>query len=207
MSEALHIPPRWGPLVPQTWPQDENRIPSTGGFKGPPISDANRDRSRQESFTVSGTFVFPANVAVGQQFQLYFPMDIDGDFWVDQIYMVGWGLQFGPRLVQSTYPMGGNLDIVDARNGHSLVWPAGSLPTPLLATLILFSDDTGFDPAGSPFPDGFRSTTTLAQPYCFVRGGGITVTLTSADSWAGAALPNLTDIAFSGWKEYEYASA
>lgn len=203
---ALQAPPRWGPLTPQTWPQDDNRIPNTGGFKGPPISQANRDRARQESFSVPVTFTLPTTITVGQVLQQYVAMDIDGDFWVDQIYAVGWGLQIGPRIVQSAYPLLGTLDIQDARTGKSLVWPPNSLPTTFLSTLILFSDDTGFDPSGSPFPDGFRSTGTLAQPFCFVRGGGITVSLTSAASWNSVAGPNLTDICFSGWKEYEYAS-
>jgi hypothetical protein len=172
----------------------------------PAIEAANADRSRQESFTMSGTFAFPATVTVGQQFSLYLPTDQDGDFWCDQIYMVGWGLALGPRLQQSAYPLPGTIDIVDGRTGHSLCWPQASIPTTFFSTLVLFSDDVGFDVSSSPFPDGFRSTGTLPQPFCFTRSAGIQLTLTSALAWAGSA-GNMTDIAFGGWKEYEYASS
>lgn len=199
-------PPRWGPLTPQRWPQDDNMIPSAGGLWMPPIETANAERAKQESFTMSGTFAIPGNFAIGQQFNLYLPTDQDGDFWCDQIYMVGWGLIMGPLITQAALPIPGTLDIVDARTGLALTWPQASLPTYFLSTLVLFSDDVGFDAGGSPYPDGFRSTSVLPQPFCFTRAAGIQLTLTAARAAAGAA-PSIIDIAFGGWKEYEFASS
>lgn len=206
MSQGYAPPPRWGPLTPQRWPQDDNLVPSAGGLWMPPVEAANADRARQESFTMSGTFTHPANMAVGQQQQLYLATDQDGDFWCDQIYMVGWGPNLAARVQQNGPPLPGTIDISDARTGLSLCWPANSTPTAFFSTFTLFSDDTGFDVAATPYPDGFRSTGILPQPFCFTRAGGIVLTITSALAWAASA-GNMTDIAFGGWKEYEYASS
>lgn len=197
---ALQPPPRFGPLTPQRWPQDENRVPSTPGLPMPHVSSANRTRSRRESFTMSGVFNVPFGNAAGQVFSLYLPTDPDGDFWCDQIYMAAWftSLSVMQRLPPSLISIG------DARTRRSLTWPQ-TIPTNFLTTLLLFSEDAGFDPASSPFPDGFRSTSTLPQPFCFTRAGGIELALTMLPATVGP--DNLTvDIAFGGWKEYESAS-
>lgn len=206
-GQPAQPPPRWGPLKPQTWPQDDNMIPSAGGMWMPPIETANAERARQESFTMSGTFQHPNTITVGQQFNLYLPTDQDGDFWCDQIYMVGWGAGLTPSPPQSAYPLAGTIDIVDARTGLALTYPQASCPTTFFSTFILFAFDAGFDVSGSPYPDGFRSTAILPQPFCFTRSGGIQLTLTSVEAWTGLAGPNYTDIAFGGWKEYEFASS
>ena len=198
--------PRFAPLKPNTWPQDNNKVPSRWSVGMPTISPENKTRSRQESFAYPSSFTLPTTIVVGQQITNTVPVDKDGDFWVDQIFMCGWGLQLGPRLQQVAYPLPGTVDIIDAVTGHSLTWPAQSLPTAFLANIELFSDDTGFDVSGSPYPTGWRSTGILAEPYCFTRGGAIQITLSSLAAWTGVAGPNLTDICLSGWKEYEYGA-
>ena len=198
--------PRWGPLTPQNWPQMDNRVPSAMSSQMPHVERNNAERVRHESFTLSGTFQLPANVAVGQQFPLLIATDQDGDFWCDQIYAVGWGSQLSPgALSTAAPPLPGTIDISDTRTGRTLTYPAASLPTNFLASLTQFSGDPGFDPGAQPYPAGFRSTSTLAQPFCFTRAGGVQMLLTSLVSWA-ASPGNLVDIAYGGWKEYQFAS-
>lgn len=198
MNDAL--PPRWGPIPHQTWPQDDNRVPSTPGMPMPTVSPANALRDRRESFTVSGTFTMTPAIVVGQVIPLIIPTDPDGDFWCDQIAMTGWSTLFAPNTRVNI----GTLSIFDLRTSRSLTYP-DAIPVNFLTTLQLYSDDVGFDPASSPFPDGFRSTTVLPQPFCFTRAGGIQLYYTALTSPAGGG--TLTaDISFSGWKEYESAS-
>lgn len=194
------IPPRWGPLTPQRWPQDENRVPNTLGAKGPPISTTNRLRSRRESFAMPGAFSVPFGNAAGQVFPLYLPTDQDGDFWCDQIQMNAWFTS----IAINARPPPCLIQITDARTGRSMTYPQ-NIPVNFLYTGGFFSEDAGFDPGSYPFPDGFRSTGTLPQPFCFTRAGGIQLYLTMLPPTVGP--DNLTiDIVFSGWKEYEAAS-
>lgn len=191
---------RWGPLQPQNWPQDVNRVPNTAGAQMPAISQSNAERDRRESFTYTGTWTIPPGSTAMQNFPLYIATDPDGDFWCDQIAMVGW---FSSLAVMQRPPPS-LISIADARTGRALTYPR-SIPTNFLTTLLLFSEDAGFQPGGSPYPDGFRSTGTLPQPFCFTRAGGISLVLTVIP----ALLPPDTttiDIAFGGWKEYERAS-
>jgi hypothetical protein len=198
--------PRWGPLPPQNWPQMDNRVPSAMASMMPHVDRNNSERVRQESFTMSGTFTLPPNLAVGQQLSLLLLTDQDGDFWCDQIYMVGWGAQLNVGAPSSpARPLPATIDISDTRTGRALTFPPATLPTDFFTSVTLFSDDPGFDPGARAYPAGFRSTSTLAQPFCFTRAGGIQMLMTSLASWA-ASPGNIVDIAFSGWKEYENAS-
>lgn len=194
---------RWAPLNRQNWPQMVNRVPRAGGMWMPPIDPHNAARDRQECFTLSGTFNIPAGFAAGLTMPLYLATDQDGDFWCDQIYLIAWVV--GASKPDRTPPA--TLSIADARTGRSLTWPA-SVNTNFLTTQTLLANDPGFNYAGNsnPFPDGFRSTSTLAQPYCFTRAGGISLVLTMLG--ADNAPPNAVtvDVSFSGWKEYAYAS-
>lgn len=195
--------PRFGPLTPQTWPQLRSHAPTAMAEGMPAIETANAQRSKQESFTISGTFTVAQPSAAGATLNLYLPTDQDGDFWCDQIYMAGWVIGAGGFAPQ-TRPPPSTISIGDARTRRRLTYP-GAIPTNFLTTLILFSDDAGFDAGSSPYPDGFRSTSTLAQPFCFTRAGGIELSLTVIPSIPGAST-TLVDIAFGGWKEYEFAS-
>lgn len=203
MSGPPLPPPRWGPLTPQRWPQDENRVPSTPGLRMPPVSQANAQRSIRESFTMAGTFLIPGTVAVGNVFPLYLPTDPDGDFWCDQIMMMAFVT--AGAFPQNTRPPVSTIYIGDARTGNALTYPS-EIPTNFLTEIHLFSDDPGHVAASSPNPDGFRATATLPQPFCFTRAGGIRLNLTAL-ARTGQSLDYTVDIGFSGWKEYEAASA
>ena len=201
MSGAPNLPPpRWGPLRPQNWPQDVNRVPSATGQPMPTVSEANKQRSVRESFTISGTWTVAFGNAVGQEYPLYLPTPPDGDFWCDQMYVASW---FSSVNVMARCPPA-LVSIADARTSRSLTYPK-NVNINFLTTLLLFSEDAGFDPGGSPYPDGFRSTTTMPQPFCFTRAGGISLVLTMLPATVGP--DNLTvDIAFGGWKEFRSAS-
>lgn len=196
MNEAP--PPRFGPLRAPVWPQDDNHVPNTPGLTMPHVGAANALRSRRESFTMAGSIAILNTALPGDTFALYLPTDPDGDFWVDQMMM----LSFSNLFTQNTRPPPSTIGIADARTGRSLTYPA-QISTNFLTEIHLFSDDPGHAPI-SPNPDGFRSTSTLAQPFCFTRAGGIQLNLTLLST-------TLTDnvtvwIGFNGWKEYEAAS-
>ncbi len=188
-------------LPPQTWPQDTLRIPNAAGRFMPPIEKGNADIARQEAFTMSGTFNLSGSSSVGQVRRIVIPTDQDGDFWCDQIYLVNWG----STIYRSGFSPRALLNISDLRTGRSLTYPNG-VPAQFFMTLILFADDAGFDVAASPPPDGFRSTATLPQPFCFTRQGGIVVTLTSLYNLPDPGSTGTTDISFGGWKEYTHAA-
>jgi hypothetical protein len=206
MSQAPSAPPpRWGPLSPQNWPQLNNRVPSAGGLQMPHVQRDNAERARQESFTLSGTILIPAGViATGQVFNLYLPTDQDGDFWCDQIFSVAWV----PGIVpDSFFPIVSTVAISDARTGRALTYPAG-VPLYFFATYLIATDNMGaYDPSLFALPDGFRSTTTLAKPFCFTRSGGAQLTFVNSFATTVPAGGYYVDFAFGGWKEYEFASA
>lgn len=202
----------WGPFEnfkpagPYKWPQDTLQIPGLDGGGGrfmPPVEIGNVQVARQEAFTMSTSFTWPINTPANTQYTQIIPTDQDGDFWCDQIYMVAW-LNNPGGVYQSVRPAPSTIAISDLRTGKQLTYP-GAVPTNFFTTLLLFSDDAGFDPGGSPLPDGFRSTSTLPQPFCFTRQGGISLQLNMIAA-NGAGQPQTIDIAFGGWKEYTYAS-
>lgn len=187
-------------LPPVTWPQDTLQIPNAAGRFTPPVEKGNIDVARQEAFTMSGTFTY-TQFTEGQQVRLVIPTDQDGDFWADQMYCVAWATaayksEFAPR---------GVLTISDLRTGRFLTYPDG-IPLQFFNTLILFADDAGFDVAASPPPDGFRSTSTLPQPFCFTRQGGIVLTITWLYNRPPDGVTGTLDFGFGGWKEYAYAA-
>lgn len=200
----------WGPIKPAAWPQDTLRIPQGNTRFMPPVYKGNAQTSRQESFTMFGTFALGIATTAGQQFRLSLPTDQDGDFWCDQIYMVAW---WPVSSALGFNPFPGVLTIADFRTGRELTYPpasvgaaGGGVPGEFFKTFVLFPDDVGFDPASSPFPDGFRSTATLPTPFCFTRQGGIQMTYTTPNALTFGANPASIDIAFGGWKEYTYAA-
>jgi hypothetical protein len=196
---------RYGPLTPQTWPQNTLRVPKVGqpgGAMGH-IESANAQRSKQEAFAYCGEFDIPASTGAGQSFALNLATDADGDFWCDQIYMTAFFTGAGATYV-NVLPIPSTLGIVDGRTQRSLTYP-GQVPTRFFSTINIFSDDAIFDPSAQPLPDGFRSTSTLAQPFCFTRSGAILLNLTLLYARAGD-LTQTIYIAFGGWKEYEFAS-
>lgn len=167
----------------------------------PPVSAANAQSAKRESFLMVGTFNVAFGNAAGQQFGLTLPTDQDGDFWCDQIFVCGWRA----GVITMIRPPPALISISDMRTALALTWPS-NIPLNFLTTLLRFSDDPTFDPSVTSLPDGFRSTSTLPQPFCFTRSGGIVMTLTMLPALvAGEAIT--IDIGFGGWKEYENASS
>lgn len=192
---------RWGPLKPNKWPQDSLQIP--GGGAMPPVDLANAKFAQRESFTYSTTITLPDPTTAGQQFTQSLPTDQDGDFWCDQIYLTSWLNNPG---FPNDVPPPSLLQITDIRTGRQLCYPEG-VSTEFFSTVTVFQDKPVIDYSTSPLPDGFRSTSTLPQPFCFTRQGGILVTFTSIYALTGFLTSYTVDIAFGGWKEYAHASA
>lgn len=193
----------WQPIRPTSWPQDELQVPRAGRGQMPHIERANYERVGREFAQYSTTFNFAGAITAGQEFNLFIQTEMDGDFWCDQIFATGWNTSIAPAS-QNKPLVGPTIDISDARTGKYLTYPRRSVPLLFFGSLVLFSDDAGYDNSSNPLPDGFRSTATIPQPFCFTRQGGINITLGYPD--AVNAGNRLIDIAFSGWKEYRHAS-
>lgn len=200
-------------VKPPAWPQDVSRVPG-GGAGMPPINANNAQYAEREAFTVSGTISIPVSTPQGTAFGLIIPTDQDGDFWCENISASGWLTVAG---VVSANIIPSFLSIQDIRTGHYLTYVGPSqsgvanvvnapnaVPLQLFQSIIRFQD-VGFVPGDMPQPNGFRSTATLIQPYCFTRQGGIGLVLTT-NFGSVATVSCVIDIAFSGWKEYAFAA-
>jgi hypothetical protein len=188
--------PRYEPLKPIVWPQDQLAAPRGGGLM-PVVEHANGAIIGQESFTLGTEFIITTALAAGTQTVAIIPTDQDGDFWCDQIYALGYLIEDNTQLLVGT------LQIEDIRSGRQLCYPE---PVPLqMFAGAAPSEDTGFLAAASPFPSGFRPVGNLSQPYCFTRAGGIRLTLTNTYALPGAQTIRV-NIALGGWKEYTYAA-
>lgn len=180
------------------WPQDTLAVPNGGGSM-PPIETANRDVDRRQSFTLVGEVNYPGASPINTIRNLSLPTDADGDFWVNQIYLSGVSAKAG-GLVNDIPP--GTVTFTDVRTGKSMMWPE-ACPLDFFRGAMQ-SEESGFNVGETPFPNGFRSTGTLIQPWCFTRNGGIQIQFV-----CGPIDPtdNFTlSIGFAGWKEYAHAS-
>lgn len=195
-------------LTPYRWPQDQLRIPSGGGKLMPPVEHANANVSRQESFTMSGRFDIPLNAVRGTIYDLTLPTQQDGDFWVDQIAATGFACPTIPSgLPQSNFMCPGWISIADMRTGRSLTNASPEvrgLPSLFLESRIRFEDQF-YAPEDIFVPSTFRTVGTLIQPFCFTRNGGIVMRFTLDANVLNNIAYEVT-VAFSGWKEYAYAS-
>lgn len=192
----------WQATKPTLWPQDQLQVPLLGERSMPHVDRANAEYAERESFVMAAEYL-QAGVAIaaGQVIELFIQTDQDGDFWCDQIFCTSFNhsIDYQNRAIS-----GFTIDISDARTGRMLTYPPRSCPAQFFNTLVLFSDDTGYDPSANPLPDGFRSTSTIPQPFCFTRQGGIQISLQAYAAISGAQ--RFLYFAFSGWKEYRHAS-
>lgn len=192
---------RWGVLRPATWPQNTLEIPKAGAAYMPPVQAENRQFARREAFTLSGSINIADPTGAGAALALFLQTPQDGDFWCDQIYCT----MFSGVPVTNGPPPPSLLQISDVRTGRQLCYPEG-VSVEFLANDFAYQDKPVIDYSTSPLPDGFRSTSTLPQPFCFTRQGGIQLTMTFLTTTAGLGAL-VADFAFSGWKEYAHASA
>lgn len=201
------------PTAPYTWPQDTLTVPH--GFGALPLVDhLNANLARREFFGISAQWLQPA---ADTRNVINVPLPKDGDFWLDNIctttiLLVAPG---GPAPFSGVVAY---LQIEDANNGYPLmssylddngvsingaVWSAFNAKNSVALA--------GGNVVAESFGAGAR--TRLIQPYCFLRGGAIRVTLTippNAFPFPGLPFPT-TDfnwyLNLSGWKEYAYAAA
>jgi|SRR5579862_1848145 len=186
------------PLKPMNWPQDTFQIPAAMADMMPPTGRVNRDITQQESTILTQAFL-GYNPLANTVTQVIKPTDQDGDFWCDQIFVMGYNVSDGlPNLGANT------LGIADVRTGRSLTFGAADPPLEFWRNSFIFGDP--FPPVtglgGLPWPTLYRDTGTLPQPFCFTRQGGIQITLTNIGQEPAIDLY----IVFAGWKEYSYGA-
>lgn len=206
------------PPAPYTWPQDTLTVPN--GFGSMPlVNNLNRDLNRREFFGMSARWpATPAGFTSVQTQNLQVPKD--GDFWCSGINVVAIDPAAFALADQSVLAgVIAYLMIEDAVTGYSLT------QTPYLdddgaVGLVRGSPWGAFEtrnfvaagPNANPFtiPFGGGTRTDMIQPYCFLRGGAIRLTLSypGISGGGGGSTPSPVDfyVSLVGWKEYAYAA-
>lgn len=179
-------------LTPYDWPQDELEIPPGLGVMTQ-VEGNNSRVVRREGRTFSQSFDYPAG-SVPFNATKVIPTDQDGDFWCQNIYMAAFENSLGVLQQRPLLPYWSFL-IRDVRTGNPLS-VGGGIPASFLSV--------NQDFAGVPPPGGTRLTSTLAQPFCFTRNGGIEITI--IDPVGYPAFDTWCQLAFGGWTEYAHAS-
>lgn len=192
---------RFKPLTPYDWPQDTLREPNGYG-QMPRVSILNQKLTEREFFSYNTTFTAVPNTTKYQAVNII-PTDDDGDFWFDNVICVN----TGPTAGVGYAPLWGRLQIEDVTNNYKLFPNNGSqLGIPLSAIEPNY-DVTGFTPPGyTPTLAGQRAS--FIQPYCFLRGCGIKITLSLTGVINPAPLPASVTyyVNLVGWKEYANAA-
>lgn len=183
-------------FAPYNWPQDELQIPSgMGGL--PQVEAGNTLVIRREGKTFTGGMDFAAGATPRAVETIIIPTDQDGDFWCSNIYLAAFYTRNDG--VVSPYSPYGRVRIYDNRTGNPLIYGAG---VPMGFLIVNVDSLATVEP---PPPAGLRSTSTLIQPFCFTRNGGIKLEIEGlvmpAVNWALSF-----QIAFGGWQEYTHAS-
>lgn len=181
---------KYGKLKPYEWPQDKVKIPNGQGLM-PRIETMNGNVTKKEGAWYTGEFTVPAFTNFRTDFVI--PIEPDGDFWCNNILSFS---MVDDGIVQPAF----KINIIDIRTGFDLTYP--------WARLAFFKTQPNVMGAAgeAPYPVGggaFRSTSSMLQPYCFTRNGGIRVVIDS-DGQVPEEIYN--QISFIGWKEYQFAS-
>lgn len=200
------------PTAPYTWPQDTLTVPF--GFGALPLVDnLNANLARREFFGLSAQWLRPP---LDSRNVINVPVPKDGDFWLDNICTISINHQ-GPAGPTAFAGVVAYIQVEDANNGY-----------PLMSTYL---DDNGVSINGAPWAGfntnqlaqlaggftaansfGAGSRTRIIQPYCFLRGGAVRLTLTVPPNAPPFPPPFTADplydwyINLSGWKEYAYAA-
>jgi hypothetical protein len=186
--------PKYGPLKPYEWPQDKVKIPNGQGLM-PRVDERNAFVTKREAAFFTAEDTYAGATAIKREYILETPPD--GDFWCNGIRSISINTVTG---VYTNVPAW-KVNIFDIRTGDDLTFPFvrfGFFKTVNLA---------GIADANKPLPQGsgpLKSTSTLIQPYCFTRNGGIRVVVDTTD--AQLAQQQNWQLCFIGWKEYQYAS-
>lgn len=202
------------PAAPYTWPQDTLTVP-TGYGALPLIDNLNANLARREFFGVSAAWPQAAHGSINV---VNLPIPKDGDFWCDNICtmaIANTGAGLIPFAGLTAY-----LQIEDANNGYPLMAAyvddngvlINGAPWGAFNTKDIQLDAVGHA-LGSSFPFGAGTRTALVQPYCFLRGGAVRVTLTIPPLAFPFPNDNISTstydwyVSLAGWKEYAYAAA
>lgn len=172
--------------LPRKWPQDNLRIPDSGGWM-PEVDTYNAKVTRREFRVLSGSI--PA-ISYGQLKTVTMQTEQSGDFYACSL---------GVNIIDSTgqafdAPLWGTITVVDARTEFDYTYGGVQL---------------GFFAKAPSYP-----TTTVQpwrrsefiQPMIFTRNGAISVNI-AVTPRAGVDAHNYRiDLTFDGWIEYQYAS-
>lgn len=183
------IEPNIRTLKPYNWPQDKLRVPNGYGSL-PPIDGFNRQFVRKEYFAISSVF---NNIQLGQQATNIEKIDAYGDFWLTGVAAVMLQDNGSGPVSNDTYYI--PLKISDITTGYNLFtpnsWVAAFTPGRIEVPSEVLSSTSG-------------SHSTIPQPYCFMRDGGIKI---EVDMNLGAPATNYQiNIVLDGWREYSDAS-
>jgi hypothetical protein len=185
----------YGPMKPYDWPQDKVKIPNGQGLM-PRLDERNAFVTKREGMFFTAEDTYAGATAIKREYLIETPPD--GDFWCNGIRAIAEDTTAGNTY---TSVPGWKINIIDVRTGWDITFP--------YARFGFFKtvNRNGIADANKVMPQGsgpFKSTSTLIQPFCFTRNGAIRLIVDTTD----AQLPNqqFWQIAFIGWKEYQYAS-
>lgn len=197
MDQFTYRPPptnRYRTVKPATWPQDNLIVPEGFGLM-PRVERLNADAVKREWFTYNARL---GPFAAGATLSTIVATDQDGDFWLDNIVVNSLSSVFAEETI-----VDGKFQVRDINQGYNL-FPASNLTDG--APLALFQVTApSVTLAAGPRTVGAGLRTSLIQPYCFMRAGGIEITV-SLESWAVAG-NHTVFFNLSGWKEYDNAAA
>lgn len=179
------------PFRPIVWPQDTLAIPQGNG-QMPEVDYVNASKIKREFFSYAGS-INMTGVQVGSPQVLNINTQKDGDFWISSMTAAYSVVTAGPSF--ALVIPDADLIIVDSVNQYSFFTPV----LPFAAINRGGQANTGT--FGAPNPDLF--TSNIAEPYCIMRGGNISITLTLR-----TAIGNTQTawFCFNGWKEYANAA-
>lgn len=184
---------RYRPIKPLIWPQDQLDSPDGYGTV-PSVNAINLQTVKREFFAYNKQI---PGLAVGASSQITFTIDPDGDFWLDSIAIRATG--GGQATGDEAGIVPGWFQIEDLSQNYNLMVPAA--PGAALWPFMPFTaDQTGL---ARGVLAGVR--TSIIEPYCFLRNGGVKITASIA-AYAPAGTDYALYFSLSGWKEYQNAA-
>lgn len=209
------------PPAPYSWPQDTLNVPN--GFGAMPlVNDLNRNLSQREYFGVSTSWMA---VGFNSVSTTTIALPKDGDFWCSgingvsidpaafatagQSVLAGYIAYLMIEDMTTGYPLTQTPYLDDQFGGGAAGALINGSPWGAFETRNFIN--AGPNPTPFTFPFGGGTRTDMIQPYCFLRGGAIRLTLSVPPQGGGfpSDPPSPVDFHLSliGWKEYAYAAA
>lgn len=170
-------------LTPIVWSQDTLVTPA--GYGKMPDVDAVNANIGREYFSYTGKFNAGAATAANSYYNETVTLFKDGDFWISSFAVSHQGADGALSSAQV-----GELTVTDNMNGYNFFTPSISTQAVDIRPFIFNN------------PTVAVSLCDWIEPYCVLRGGSLTLTLTTGAFGSGGAL----SFAFNGWKEYRHAA-